>query len=91
MEPPLPTKKTWFQGQYEAVPVAGEYAEDAHYFKSVADYVHLNPARAGFVDGKQGSLVDYPWSSLRHYPKGNRESHGCDSRRLVSRARELQG
>ena len=60
-----------FQGRYKAVPVAGERAEDAHYFKSVADYIHLNPARAGLAGGGRGSLVSYPWSSLRHYPKGN--------------------
>lgn len=60
-----------FQGRYKAVPVAGERAEDAHYFKSVADYIHLNPARAGLVGGKRGKLVEYPWSSLRHFPKGN--------------------
>ncbi len=58
-----------FQGRYKAVPVAGELARDAHYLKSVADYIHLNPARARLV-GK-GKLADYPWSSLRHYPKGN--------------------
>jgi hypothetical protein len=60
-----------FQGRYKAVPVAGEGAADAHYFKSVADYIHLNPARAGLAGGSHGKLVDYPWSSLRHYPKGN--------------------
>jgi putative transposase len=60
-----------FQGRYKVVPVAGERAEDAHYFKSVADYIHLNPARAGLVGGERGRLLEYPWSSLRHFPKGN--------------------
>lgn len=60
-----------FQGRYKSVPVAGEMASDAHYFKSVADYIHLNPARAGLAGGSRGKLVDFPWSSLRHYPKGN--------------------
>jgi REP element-mobilizing transposase RayT len=60
-----------FQGRYKAVPVAGERAADAHYFKSVADYIHLNPARAGLAGGGRGKLADYPWSSLRHYAKGN--------------------
>jgi len=60
-----------FQGRYKAVPVAGEGSADAHYFKSVADYIHLNPARAGLAGGCKGRLVDYPWSSLRYYPKGN--------------------
>jgi REP element-mobilizing transposase RayT len=60
-----------FQGRYKAVPVAGEAAGDAHYFKCVADYIHLNPARAGLAGGVQGKLADYPWSSLRHFAKGN--------------------
>lgn len=60
-----------FQGRYKAVPVAGEAAADAHYFKCVADYIHLNPARAGLAGGVHGKLAEYPWSSLRHYAKGN--------------------
>ena len=70
-----------FQGRYKAVYVAGERAEDARYFKSVADYIHLNPARAGLAGVGRDRLVDYPWSSLRHYQKamprtGNRWT-GC--------------
>jgi putative transposase len=60
-----------FQGRYKAVPVSGEGAADAHYFKCVADYIHLNPARAGLAGGVHGRLVDYPWSSLRHYVREN--------------------
>jgi hypothetical protein len=60
-----------FQGRYKAVPVAGEAAADAHYFKSVADYIHLNPARAGLAGGDRGKLVDFPWSSLPQYARGN--------------------
>lgn len=56
-----------FQGRYKAIPVSGEGAADAYYFKSVADYIHLNPARAGLAGGVHGPLADYPWSSLRHY------------------------
>jgi putative transposase len=56
-----------FQGRYKAVPVAGESAADAHYFKSVADYIHLNPARAGLAGGAKGKLVNFPWSSLPRY------------------------
>lgn len=35
-----------FQGRYKSVPVSGD-ASDPYYFRSVADYIHLNPARAG--------------------------------------------
>jgi len=59
-----------FQGRYKAVPVTGGRAADAHYFKVVADYIHLNPARAMLAGGGQGRLAAYPWSSLRHFAKG---------------------
>jgi REP element-mobilizing transposase RayT len=59
-----------FQGRYKAIPVSGDRAQDASYLKVVADYIHLNPARAGLAGGRKGKLVDYPWSSLKHYAKG---------------------
>jgi putative transposase len=59
-----------FQGRYKAVPVNGSDA-DAHYFKALADYIHLNPARAGLAGGARGPLVSYLWSSLPSYQKGN--------------------
>ncbi len=34
-----------FQGRYQSAPVTGT-AADASYFRIVADYLHLNPARA---------------------------------------------
>lgn len=57
-----------FQGRYKSVPVTDG---DAHYFRIVADYIHLNPARAGLAGGGRGPLVSYPWSSLPSYRKGN--------------------
>ncbi len=60
-----------FQGRYKSIPVNGEET-GAYYFRIVADYIHLNPARAGLVGGKRGSLVDYEWSSLGFYIKGKR-------------------
>ncbi|MEY3896664.1 MAG: hypothetical protein RLZZ214_2184 [Verrucomicrobiota bacterium] len=59
-----------FQGRYKSVPVTGTDA-DAYYFRIVADYIHLNPARAGLAGGKRGSLTGYLWSSLPAYVKGN--------------------
>lgn len=59
-----------FQGRYRAVPVNGSDA-DAHYFKALADYIHLNPARAGIAGGGHGPLVSYLWSSLPSHQKGN--------------------
>jgi REP element-mobilizing transposase RayT len=59
-----------FQGRYKAVPVTGADA-DAYYFRTVADYIHLNPARAGLAGGVRRALVSYKWSSLPSYVKGN--------------------
>lgn len=58
-----------FQGRYKSIPVSGSDADGA-YFKTVADYIHLNPARAGLIGGKRGPLVRYRWSSLRQYHTG---------------------
>jgi putative transposase len=33
--------------------------------ETLADYIHLNPARAGLIKPKEGeSILDYPWSSV---------------------------
>jgi len=58
-----------FQGRYKSVPVNGSDA-DAYYFRIVADYIHLNPARAGLAGGSAGKLAGYRWSSLRSYAAG---------------------
>jgi putative transposase len=58
-----------FQGRYKSVPVNGSDA-DRYYFRIVADYIHLNPARAGLAGGKAGRLSGYRWSSLASYAKG---------------------
>jgi putative transposase len=56
-----------FQGRYKSIPVAGERASDPFQFRIVADYIHLNPARAGLAGGRRGKLAAYPWSSLPAY------------------------
>ena len=58
-----------FQGRYKSVPVSGSDS-DPYYFRIVADYIHLNPARAGLAGGKRGPLTGYSWSSLGAYDKG---------------------
>jgi REP element-mobilizing transposase RayT len=58
-----------FQGRYKAVPVSAA-AGSPHYFRIVADYIHLNPARAGLAGGQQGKLVSWKWSSLSDYARG---------------------
>ena len=48
-----------FQGRYKALLVD----QDPDYLGTVANYIHLNPARARLFDLKEGRLVDYRWSS----------------------------
>ena len=50
-----------FQGRYKAIPIE---AEEPDYFRTVSDYIHLNPVRAGLVGGQKADILDYPWSSL---------------------------
>ena len=52
-----------FQGRYKAMLV--EPGQNA-YFATVADYIHLNPARARLL-GSSGALKTYRWSSLPCY------------------------
>ena len=61
-----------FQGRYKAIPVAGERASDPFQFRVVADYIHLNPARAGMAGGAHGKLMDYEWGSLPACRRGKR-------------------
>ena len=42
----------------------------AWYFRIVADYIHLNPARAGIAGGNRGPLAGYRWSSVATYAGG---------------------
>lgn len=45
-----------WQGRYKSVPVSAE-VDSPYYFRIVADYIHLNPARAGLVGG--GEEIDF--------------------------------
>jgi len=59
-----------FQGRYKAVVVNGE-ARDGWYFRVVADYIHLNPVRAGLAAGDTDKrLKDWKWSSFPTYAGG---------------------
>jgi len=59
-----------FQGRYKAVVVNGE-AADGSYLKIVADYIHLNPVRTGWVGGDTGGrLRSWRWSSFGAYAGG---------------------
>lgn len=77
-----------FQGRYKSIPVNAS-DNDPYYFRIVADYIHLNPARAGLVGGKKGKLPGYRWSSLPSHARGNGPDW-LDTIRLL-RAFELAG
>ena len=48
-----------FSGRFKALVVEGS---GNGYLKTVCDYVHLNPARAGLI-GPEQALADFRWSS----------------------------
>ena len=54
-----------FSGRYKALIVDGS---GTGYFKTVSDYVHLNPVRAKLLKPEQG-LREYEWSSWPEYLK----------------------
>jgi hypothetical protein len=58
-----------FQGRYKSILVNASDS-DPSYFRIAADYIHLNPARAGLAGGSHGRLVDYAWSRLRDHARG---------------------
>lgn len=54
-----------FSGRYKALLVDGS---SRGYFRTVCDYVHLNPVRAGIV-AADAALASYRWSSWPEYLK----------------------
>lgn len=63
-----------FQGRYKAVVINGQEG-DGYYFRVVADYIHLNPVRAGLVGGSSGKeLGSWLWSSAVAYGERKRPS-----------------
>ena len=58
-----------FSGRYKSLIVDGS---GTGYLRTVCDYVHLNPARAGRLRAEQG-LREYRWSSWPEYLKGPRQ------------------
>ena len=56
-----------FQGRYKAIAVDSEEPE---YARVVSDYIHLNPARAGLLEGENPVLMGYRWSSFPGICKG---------------------
>jgi len=54
-----------FGDRYKSVLVESGGSGGDLYLRSLVDYIHLNPVRAGFVPSESSpGLLDYPWSSL---------------------------
>ena len=57
-----------FGGRYKSILVEDEVHGASgiwqDYLLTLIDYIHLNPARGGIVDGRERSVLDYPWSSI---------------------------
>jgi len=54
-----------FGDRYKSVLVESGGKGGDLYLRTLLDYIHLNPVRAGLVPSKAyASLLDYPWSSL---------------------------
>ena len=65
--------KLWghlLQGRYKAIPV--DQSSGGDYFPTVANYIHLNPARTKVFDFEKEELLDYRWSSYPLYLDASR-------------------
>lgn len=74
--------KVWghlFQGRYKALLVDG----GGGYFSTVANYIHLNPARAKCFDLEKGRLADYRWSSHVGYLRPSKRPECLDVGRVL--------
>ena len=68
-----------FQGRYKALPV-----DQGEYFRTVADYIHLNPARAHAFDLERGNLNDFKWSSFSGYTRPARRPEFLTVERVLN-------
>ncbi len=51
-----------FGDRYKAVVVEGAASD---YYRTLLDYIHLNPVRAGIIEPRRGEgVMDYAWSSV---------------------------
>lgn len=68
-----------FQGRYKALPV-----DRGEYFRTVADYIHLNPARAHAFDLEHGNLTDFKWSSFPGYMRPTKRPEFLTAERVLN-------
>ncbi len=53
-----------FQGRYKAIVMD---SDEPGYFRTVSDYIHLNPVRARLLKSAPQRLEDFPWCSYPAY------------------------
>lgn len=68
------------QGRYKAILVDSSNGE---YFQTVGNYIHLNPARSGYIDLVSGTLTNYRWSSYLFYLDPSRRPEWLCVNRLL--------
>jgi len=69
-----------FQGRYKAIIMD---PDEPSYFRTLSDYIHLNPVRARLLKKEMPRLGDFPWSS---YPSFVRKAKGpawLETRRVL--------
>lgn len=69
-----------FQGRYKAIVVD---SSEADYFRTLSDYIHLNPVRAHLLKKKSPQLEDFFWSSYPAYIGGRKRSAWLETRRVL--------
>ena len=69
-----------FQGRYKAIPMDSD--EPGH-FRTVSDYIHLNPVRARLLKNGPLRLEDFPWSSYPAYVGEAKRPVWLETRRVL--------
>ena len=69
-----------FQGRYKAIVMD---SNEPGYFRTVGDYIHLNPVRARLLKTAPVRLEDFPWSSYPAYIGKAKRPVWLETRRVL--------
>jgi REP element-mobilizing transposase RayT len=69
-----------FQGRYKAIVMD---ANEPGYFRTLSDYIHLNPVRARLLKTASVRLEDFPWSSYPAYVGKAKRPVWLETRRVL--------
>ena len=70
-----------FQGRYKAIPVD---EKDPSYFRTVGEYILLNPISSDLLHSVDNKLEAYPWSSYPMFVHANKLPEWLQRKRLFS-------